>query len=454
MRSRSKMKVMSVQNGVRNNNISPCFSGNREEKTKIISPFEVIVLGAFSAVCIHKALHPASKVFNEYAKNLASELSKIKKQKINPYSLSCIMDKQEFFHRTLRLSPRKYINTPENIETYAFQADLYMKTKYSDGKVSVANLLDQISEYSNKLFKRTGKKFIFAITDQDSVKSVKEAIEIIAKNPKKFRNVRFIPAVELSCAHPAQTTKNPCEVSNLIAYGINPYKIDKYLDALQQKRNSVLNNMFEEIQKQLPLTKFNKEEFFKNYGINKDCLPPNLHWAVNNYAQTKHAVTIQAARHKQDAAKLYENLIMDLDAKNKNIWYLKNKNVLDNDIDETEIISNVRKKYEPHLQNNKVTAPDESSFEDLVNLFNGEAEVSLAFANPYLTASYFNQPEKSIKAFANNSKDLIQLTLSYNKGFTEVQDPKFVEKIDKALLSLINIGGTDNKLTNYIEVYL
>ncbi|MFQ8625615.1 MAG: PHP domain-containing protein [Candidatus Gastranaerophilaceae bacterium] len=139
-------------------------------------------------------------------------------------------------------------------------ADFHMHTTHSDGNISVGKLLDEISEYGNKLFARTGKKFMFSITDHDSVAGVKEALGIIAKSPEKFRNVRFIPGVELSFSHKAPKSSNPCEISEVLAFGFDPFKLSKHMDALQLKRVQTIDNMFSEIKKALPLTNFDKKK--------------------------------------------------------------------------------------------------------------------------------------------------------------------------------------------------
>ncbi|MFQ8625616.1 MAG: hypothetical protein ACLSA2_03630 [Candidatus Gastranaerophilaceae bacterium] len=60
----------------------------------------------------------------------------------------------------------------------------------------------------------------------------------------------------------------------------------------------------------------------RTYNMDENCLMMNSHWAVNNYAQAKHAITIQASRHGQDSSKLLK-IIMPLDVKDRTLWHLK-----------------------------------------------------------------------------------------------------------------------------------
>lgn len=443
------MKVLSVQNTYKHSAYSPN-SGNAPVKKSVASPAGVMVGAIISAVAVHKITHPVKKVCSEYVKSLAAGVSEMTGKKINPLSLSCVMNKQEFIDQILKLRKNSYTYNAENMKNFGFQADFHMHTNYTDGKISVKKLLDEISDYSNKLFQRTGKKFIFSITDHDSVKAVKDALVLISENPEKFRNVRFIPGVELSFSHKAPKSSNPCEISEVLAYGFDPFKLDKYCDKLQSRRNDTIDNMLADIRKALPLTDFNKDELIKTYNLNPDCLMMNSQWPVNHYAQTKHAITIQASRRGIDASKLYADTMKNIDVKNRNIWYLKKNNVLDKDIDETNIISTVRKKYEPHLQNNQLILTNESSFENLIDLFKDDCNVVLSFAHPYFTAMKFHHPNKALNSFVYKSNGLIKISEAYHQAYPDDVSLQKVNETNDYLKHLIKIGGSDNHKETYI----
>ena len=443
------MKVSSVQYTYNHLAYSPNIGSSSNKKSKV-SPAGIMLGSLVSAVAIYKIAHTTPKICSEYVKSLAAGVGKITGKKINPSSLSCVMNKEEFVREILNLKKINYTYTPDNIKNFGFQADFHMHTNNSDGKITVKNLLNEIAEYSNKLFKRTGKKFIFSITDHDSVKGVKEALVIMAENPEKFKNVKFIPGVELSFSHKAPKGNNPFEISEILAYGINPFKFDKYCENLQKRRNDTIENMLSEIRKAIPLTNFNKDELIKTYNLNPDCLMMNSHWAVNHYAQTKHAITIKASRQGVNPEKLYADVMKDIDVKNRNIWYLKNKNVLDNDINETDIISNVRKKYEPHLVNNKLVLTNENSFENLIDSFVGDNNVILSFAHPYFTAAKFYNSTKALNSFIYNSKGLIQISEAYHQAYPKDINTKLIEETNDSVNHLIKIGGSDNHNSKYI----
>ena len=445
------MKVLPVKN-IDNRITYSSHEDYLPKRKRKVSP-EFIMAGALvSALAVYKIAHPVQKYCSTYVKSLCQSVNEMTNRKMEPFSLSTVMDKSEFVENILKLNKQNYNYTDLNIKNFGFSADFHLHTEHSDGKISVPNLLNEISEYSDKLFKRTGKKFMFSITDHDSVEGVKEALNIISQNPQKFKNVKFIPGIEISFAHEAPKSSNPCEVSELLAYGFNPFKIDNYLKNLQSKRNAVIDNMLSEIQKALPLTKFDKNEFIKIYDINPNCILMNSHWSVFEYAQTKHALTIQASRKGVDAAKFYEDTMKNIDVKNKNIWYLKKNNFLDIDINETDVISNVRKKYEPHFENNTLKLTNENSFEDVINLFKNDRNVVLSFAHPYFTAEKFHQPNKILNNFVHQSNGLIQLSEAFHQAYPKDVNLDKIEQTNNYLRHLIQIGGSDNHKSTYIEV--
>lgn len=191
------MKVMPVQNSMKQQVYSPKL-GNKPINHAVKFPTDIALGALIGGLLIYKTSKINVRECSHYLKSLATGVSEMLGEKINPKSLACVMDKSEFVSEILKLKKQNYVYTPENIKNFGFMADFHMHTNHSDGNISVGNLLDEITEYGNKLFARTGKKFMFSITDHDSVAGVKEALGIIAKNPEKFRNVRFIPGVELS----------------------------------------------------------------------------------------------------------------------------------------------------------------------------------------------------------------------------------------------------------------
>ena len=139
-----------------------------------------------------------------------------------------------------------------------------------------------------------------------------------------------------------------------------------------------------------------------------------------------------------------------IDVKNRNMWYLKNNNFLDKDINETSIISNVRKKYEPHIENDKIVLQNESSFENIIDMFKGDDNVILSFAHPYFTAMKFYNPKKALNYFVHKSDGLIQISEAYHQAYPQDVNPDRVNEVNDYVKHLIKIGGSDNHKNTYI----
>ncbi len=436
---------------ISNNNIYT-FSGQNNNNIKrqedLFTPFHVLVGAAFGAVCISKLL-PAKKNLSNYVKSIAHEMSKCNSININPYSLSCLISKSEFLRTVSKFSPKNYLHDVQNIKNFGFNADLFLKTDVSNS-ISIKNFLEQISQYSKNLYKRTGNNFLFSIVNKDSVSSIKEALMIVSKNPNKFKHTRFIPAVELSFVHPS-IEDGKCINSSITAYGINPYKLDKYFEKLQGKRSLALEKMLNDVNQKFSFIKLNKTEFLRYYNENRTFLSTDLYSLFDSYANAKLALFTQAKRLKEDFSSYYEKIMISDEYKNKNIRYLKNKNVLDKDIDETLVISDVRKKYEPHLVNNKIVSNSESSFEDIIELLKDDNDVVCAITNPYTKSQSLLFLKDILKISEEKTNSLIQLSQKYIAN-SDKFDTNRVNETDNILRSLINIGGTNRIFTNYIEV--
>jgi len=85
-----------------------------------------------------------------------------------------------------------------NVESLTYGANLHIHTTNSDGRLTVENLLNQAVEYANKYFQKNKKPFVIAITDHNTVEGCKEAVEILSKNPDKYKNLRIILGSEIS----------------------------------------------------------------------------------------------------------------------------------------------------------------------------------------------------------------------------------------------------------------
>lgn len=131
----------------------------------------------------------------------------------------------------------------ENVLDGKFNINLHMHTRNLGGTMSVKEVLNQATKYA-EYRKKNGKQdpVIIAISNHDTFEGIKEAIEIIASNPKKYKDVRFVPAVEFNTVYDQRQIEvigycvNPCDekLNKLISTGQEINK--KYLQTFLEKQ--------------------------------------------------------------------------------------------------------------------------------------------------------------------------------------------------------------------------
>ncbi len=137
---------------------------------------------------------------------------------VGPDELKSIID---------RLNPKQY-EVGEN-----FRANFHLHTKASDGSLTPKEFLELCKEWADKVFK-SGKAqdglppFSAAITDHDRVRSVKETIALIANEPDKYKNFKFVAG----CEFMFNGYKEPYSAFEAVGLGFNPF--DKSLEPMMQ----------------------------------------------------------------------------------------------------------------------------------------------------------------------------------------------------------------------------
>ncbi len=392
---------------------------------------------------------------NNYRSALAKGLEKHLGIKIEPESLSCVKDKDEFLNIIKSLKRENYVYTPENIANGIFKADLHSHSNYSDGKACVKDILDQAAKYGDELFEKTKSNFTFALSDHDGVGGVIEALSVIAKNPDKFKHINFIPAAELSFAHLADKSSNPAETSEVLAFCINPFSetLRNMLKELHSKRFNMINNFINEIKNKFPDVKFSTEEFSKIYNtdMTKDMFSMNLHWRVHHYGQTKLAVTRLAESELKDPEKYYSE-IMSKASKGKALGNLKDMKLVPYDVCENQSIINIRKSFEPHLlADNTFKVQSENTVDEICNAFKSDNNVLLALAHPFYITERTNHPENFINYLKDKFKGKLIATESYHQAYKNI-DSASINSLNELCekKGLIPIGGRDNHLKNFL----
>ncbi len=183
------------------------------------------------------------------AQELNSIVKSLKPENYSPGKLGYISTSN-----TIRSNFKVVSSDKRNVKNYKFAANLHLHTKNSDGQLTVQQVLDQAAEYADKRAERTGASvpFVVAITDHDTVNGDKQAIEIIAQNPEKYRNLRVVLGIENSTlfrdsGQLKDPDNNPDE-THMLAYCVNPYEeawqglLGAKIDESVQTKKRVIQN--------------------------------------------------------------------------------------------------------------------------------------------------------------------------------------------------------------------
>ena len=426
---------------------------NHKEEDQYIyppQPFHKLKTAAYSASVLAAGLgivYIGKKLnVSEFAKVLSRTLKSTTRQNVDPQNFNCFMSGDELLNILPKLNAKNYEASSQNISNYIFKADLHSHSNYADGKGYVKNILEDALDYADILYKKTKQKFIFAITDQDTTESTKEILDIVASNPKRYKNIRIVPAMEVSFVHKAPNSNNECEVSELLVYGINPYseKINKFTKNIKEKRLKVINDFIKEASTKCNLTKFSYNEFEHFYDAEQYGNFMNIHWRVNHYVQTKHAVTILASKTNQNAEFLYDNIMKD--HKGASLGQLHEYNLVPSDIVENQELNAILQKYLPRIENDKIITQSENAFEEIIDAFKDEKNIFMAFAKPLYFSEKVKKPYEEFKYYINNSKGLIKASESYFQSYDnrDANKIKDLQSLTESL-KLLNIGGRENK---------
>lgn len=449
------------------------FRANTKETAHQIPKKEVGIIGGVATAAL-VAGGLAYKHQTDYLRVLAKDLSKELGEKISSKDLKCVMTKQEMLKELSKLSEQNYVASAENIKNGIFQADLHSHSNYSDGQISVANLLEEAANYGDKLNKMNGKKFIFALSDHDGVEGVKEALKIIAQNPKKFENVKFVPASEVSFIFPCQKNSerfkrfnSEVQMPEMLVFGLNPFskKTNDFFNSIYESR---LQQIFSAMNKacfHYHTSDFNNIEYRKFYtNPDKKLCFLNQHWRIWNYIHTKFRVVQMAREQGKDANSLYSEIMTSLKADNKQLTpyelseYIKRNNI---QTQSSEIDVKLKKMLEEEIFPQKIdentpSSSYEKTIDDIMKYAKDE-DATLGFAHPAFTMQNMDKDKcfDIMKNIIKKSRGCIKFAEKHHQAYpigkeiSEAELKEYNEILDK--LKLINIGGRDNHSDIFIR---
>jgi len=354
--------------------------------------------------------------------------------------------------------PENYIASVNNLKNKIFRIDLHTHSTHSDGWGKVYDILEQASVYANELFEKTGKKFTFALTDHDRVSGVQEAIQIIKNNPDKFKNINFVPGVELSFAF---NSNGSVKFGELLAYFINPNSqaMHTLVDNLNANRLKMIDDLLQKLGQ--GFCRFDLD----NYFLNKDgeTFAYNLSQRLRNYAQIKNRINNMAKIWNEDSAHLYKYFMDSYVFEKGRVpkpsvtpegfdAFLRRTNVYTETKMLDENIEKICKEFYPQIIDGHVVSNSENSFEKIIDTFRHDDNVVLSFAHPYFTAKQMTDYKKEFDILLRYANGRIQMSENYHQAYSDKIPRVEIEQINDYLLSkkLIPMGGRDNHSNIFI----
>ena len=418
-----------------------------------------------STACIMLYTHHKNQYINQLAKDLSNELG----QKITSKHLKSVITKDELLKQLSKMNEQNFVASAENIKNGTFLADLHSHSHYSDGTISIKDFLEQAAEYGNKVNKINGKKFIVALSDHDGVNGVKEALKLIVQNPEKYKNIKFVPAAEMSfiipCKEGSRRFKqfnSTVEMPEVLVYNINPFSKESkaFFNNLYNKRKLEIIDAINEAKKLYPEGNFSIEEYTKFYNPQKKYCFLNQHWKVWNYLHTKSRFVEIAKEQNKNADTLYNELFYKID-KHKNVnpysleKYLKENNINTNSSKfNSKIIEPLKKNIFPQKKNEiEAFSSYELTFDDIVNYAKKENAI-MGFAHPAFTMQNFLEKDmlEGMNNLIKRSKGALKLVEKYHQAYkfgnniSQEELIRYNKIVDK--LNLIEMGGRDNHSSN------
>jgi predicted metal-dependent phosphoesterase TrpH len=126
----------------------------------------------------------------------------------------------------------------KNVLNGVFGINLHIHTQYSDGKLTIKELLDQSAKYAEyRKALNKNSPVIVAITDHDTIDGAKEAVKIIANNPEKYKDIRVVLGAEFNAKYNSRQVE-------AVGYCINPFdeNLNKFVNSGKEANKQYLKS--------------------------------------------------------------------------------------------------------------------------------------------------------------------------------------------------------------------
>ena len=441
------------------------FSSNKGQKKENNSN-NYLLIGVTALGISSVGLLAYSYSKNNYITKLAKDLSRELGQKVTSKHLDSVMTKEELLKELSKMNEQNFVASAENIKNGTFLADLHSHSHYSDGTIKIKDFLDQAVEYGNKLNRINGKKFIVALSDHDGIKGVEEALKLIVQNPEKYKNIKFVPAAEMSFIMPCQEGSrrfqqfhSAVEMPEILVYNLNPFSKESkgFFNNLYKKRKQGVQDAINEAKKLYPDGNFSFEEYTKFYNPQEKYCFLNQHWKVWNYLHTKSRFAEIAKEQSRNADSLYAEHFHKIKKYGRDVHpytlkkYIEGEKINTKSSETNHLFGeDFKKKFMPQKKNDlEAFSPYELTFDDIANYAKKENAV-MGFAHPAFTMQNLLEKDmlEGMNNFIKRSNGTLKLAEKYHQAypFGNSISHEELEQYNKILdqLKLIYMGGRDN----------
>lgn len=463
---------------IHKNNLSPKYNKDILEISTIKTNPAVSFKGGFFRSLFQKVnqAQAAAETNNnaqvtKFHQSLAQGLKDTVEIDIPAKNLTSIMSPEEFRELISTACEDNFTAKEGNLDGTYF-IDLDYESNYTKSKKeNIFDILDNISAFADKYYERTGKKFVFALTDVDTLDSVKHAIRIIGDEPQKFKNVRFVPGIKISYAHQAPNSNLDYENCNFLLYGINPFSdnLSSFIENTTQKRKKMLLDFIRKVNQLYPEFAYTIKEFVKQNKIkyDKDICISNLYWRAREYAETKGETAMKSIK------KVPESIISeaeDIISQLGKVYVGNNSDLMEGPdskiIKQSELNSTIKgvfEQYSTHVnEQGKLVSAAENLFNDLIAcLYSEEHRPIIAYAAPYYLCHDFDSQTdidnneypntvKYMKEMKEKSRDMLIAFQSvvpmyeYNTELSKERINKFNDYV-RQNSDLYEVGGSFDK---------
>ncbi len=364
-------------------------------------------------------------------------------------------------------------------EMQPYCIDLDCQSNFSTGKESINEILKKVASVAESYYHKTGKDFVFALTDLNSIAGVQHVVRTLGQYPELYQHVKFIPAIKINFEHKKdlnklfvhdieQESNDDYETSEMLIYGINPFSenIENFVNRKILERQLLCFNMINDANELYPEFGYDFEEFTNENHLSyfRDYTISNLYEKVKEYILTKGDVTIKNENFKkEEIAQEVEDILNNLgriygsdtdtefsqnSANSKNEKYLNPEivKIFDKYSKHPKVYKHSDKKYYENL------------YEEMIECFQKEKEKPyMAISAPYNLLKIFKNKDDAvtfINELKTHSDGMLQAFETVCPEYKKESDynPFEIEKFNDFLAEKLNmneVGSSLDEITSY-----